>query len=91
MLFWASREIDCDITTVSAKDWVADISPRAVFILDAGRDEVVSEASSELIFAAAGQPKEWWQCEECKHHELDTVRPQEFEERVSGFFDRYLK
>ena len=90
MLFWASREIDCDIASVSAKDWVGDISPRPVFILDAGQDEVVSEKSSELIFDAAGEPKQWWQCAECKHHELDTVRPQEFEEKVVGFFDQYL-
>ncbi len=90
MLFWGSREADCTLTTVSAKDWIGDISPRPVFILDAGKDNVVSETSSEDLFAAAGEPKEWWQCEECGHHELDTIRPQEFEEKVVGFFDRYL-
>jgi uncharacterized protein len=90
MLFWASREADCNLASVSAKDWIGDISPRPVFILDAGSDEVVSANSGEDLFAAAGEPKEWWQCQECRHHELDTVRPQEFEEKVVGFFDRYL-
>jgi alpha-beta hydrolase superfamily lysophospholipase len=90
MVFWASREADCNLASVSAKDWIGDISPRAVFILDAGSDEVVSANSSEDLFAAAGEPKEWWQCQECRHHELDTIRPQEFEEKVVGFFERYL-
>jgi uncharacterized protein len=90
MLFWAGREIDCDLTSVSAEDWIGEISPRPVFILDAGRDDVVSTNSGEDLFEAAGDPKEWWQCEECGHHELDTVRPQDFEEKVVGFFDRYL-
>ena len=91
MLFWAGQEIDCDLASVSAKDWVGDISPRPVFILDAGQDEVISQDSGEVLYAAAGEPKEWWLCEECKHHELDTVRPQEFEEKVVGFFDRHLQ
>jgi len=90
MLFWARVEIGCDLTSVSAREWIGDISPRPVFILDAGMDDVVSATSSEVLFEAAGEPKEWWQCEECGHHELDTVRPQEFEDRVVGFFDRTL-
>ena len=90
MLFWARVEIGCDLTSVSARDWIGDISPRPVFILDAGMDDVVSATSSEVLFDAAGEPKEWWRCEECGHHELDTVRPQEFEDRVVGFFDRAL-
>jgi len=91
MLFWAERETGCDLSSVSARDWIGEISPRPVFILDAGMDEVVSKNSGEMLLQAAGEPKEWWFCEECKHHEFDTTRPREFEEKVIGFFDRYLQ
>ena len=90
MLFWAQRDIDCDLRSVSAVDWIGDISPRPVFVLSAGLDNILPPDAGERLFAAAGEPKEYWECPECGHHEFDTMRPREFEQRVIGFFDQHL-
>jgi alpha-beta hydrolase superfamily lysophospholipase len=90
MMFWMEQELDCDFSEVSAKDLIGDISPRPVFIMHAENDEVVAPDSGELLMAAAGDPKTYWVCAGSFHHECDTDYPQEFEERIIGFFSQYL-
>ena len=89
-LFWADREISCDLSTVNASEWIYDISPRAVYILHGEEDPQLPAESGELLYEAAGEPKYYWLCEGSGHHECDTDHPQEFEERLVGFFDEYL-
>jgi fermentation-respiration switch protein FrsA (DUF1100 family) len=89
-LFWSDREVDCDLSTVNASEWIDDISPRAVYILHGENDPQLPADSGELLYEAAGEPKYYWLCEGSGHHECDTDHPQEFEERIVGFFDRYL-
>ena len=90
ILFWIDREIDCDLSTVSAKDWIGDISPRAIYILNGGRDDQLPANSEQLLLDAAGEPKFSWLCEGSGHHECDTDYPEEFETRIIDFFDQYL-
>ena len=90
ILFWAEQELGFDSSEIDAKLWIHDISPRPVFILQGGQDTAVSADSGELLFAAAGEPKELWFEPELGHVEFDIELPDEFEERVVGFFDRYL-
>lgn len=57
MLFWYSREVDCDMSTVNAQEWVGDISPRAVYILHGEEDPQLPPDSGALLYEAAGEPK----------------------------------
>ena len=41
-------------------------------------------------FQAAGEPKELWQVEDSGHISGITAQPNEYEQRVIGFFDRWL-
>ncbi|MFQ5943269.1 MAG: alpha/beta hydrolase [Anaerolineales bacterium] len=90
VVFWAEQELGFDSAEIDAKLWIDDISPRAVLILQAGQDTVVSPASGELLLAAAGQPAELWFEPDLGHAAFDTEFPDEFEQRVVGFFDQYL-
>ena len=90
VLFWAEQELGLDSAEIDAKLWIDDISPRPVFILQGGKDTVVSTNGGELLLAAAGDPKELWFEEDLAHVDFDTQLPEEFEERVVGFFDQYL-
>jgi pimeloyl-ACP methyl ester carboxylesterase len=89
-MFWTEREIGCDPSTISPMDWIGDISPRAVYILHGENDPQLPTDSGQILYAAAGEPKYYWLCEGSGHHECDTDHPQEFEERIVGFFDQYL-
>lgn len=90
ILFWMEREIGVDSSSIDAKRWIAQISPRPVLVMQGGADEVVSPESGDLLFKAAGEPKELWFEPELGHAEFLKKRPREFEERVVAFFGKHL-
>lgn len=90
VVFWGEQIGGFDSAEIDAKQWIDDIAPRPVFLLDAGQDVVVSEDSTELLYAAAREPKFFWQCPECDHAALDLQRPAEFEACMISFYDRHL-
>ena len=90
IVFWAEQELGFDSAEIDAKLWVDDISPRPILILQGGQDTVVSVESGELLYNAAGEPKELWFEPDLGHAGFDTELPEEFEVRVVGFFDQYL-
>ena len=88
--FWAEIDLDIDTDAVDAKQWIGNISPRPVFIINSLDDEVISPDSGELLFAAAQEPKQLWQEYGVDHAEFDEAFPEQYAEKVIGFFDRYF-
>ena len=89
-LFWVERVLECDASTVSAQDWVADISPRPVCIFHGESDDQLPPDGGERLYDAAGEPKYYWLCDKSGHHDCDADYPEEFEERIAAFLDEYL-
>lgn len=90
IVFWAERETGLDADEADAKLWIAEISPRPIFILQGGADVVISPESGQRLFDAAGEPKEFWYDPALGHVDFDSEYPVEFERRVTEFFDAYL-
>lgn len=90
IVFWAEQMTGIDSADIDAKRWIGTISPRPVFILMGGQDKSVSVTSGELLYKAAGEPKEFWFEADLGHVAFDTELPEEFERRVIGFFEKYL-
>jgi alpha-beta hydrolase superfamily lysophospholipase len=88
---WAEREGGFRAADVDAKKWIGRISPRPVLVMQGGMDRVVSVASGQLLFDAAGPPREFWFEPSVGHGQFLKLFPDEFEKRVVGFFDRYLQ
>ncbi len=88
--FWAEREVGGSIENINAVNRISRISPRPVLLLHSTTDVVISPQSGELLFAAAGEPKELWQVAGIEHASFDTQQPDAFEQRMLSFFDRYL-
>ena len=88
--FWAEQEIEGDIDDIDAKKWIGNISPRPILLMHSISDIAISPESGEQLFAAASEPKELWQVDGVEHAKFDTQLAEEFENRVVGFFDRYL-
>jgi uncharacterized protein len=91
ILFWAGHEGGYDPAGIDAKKWIARISPRPVFLMQGGADTVVSPESGEKLYEAAGQPKTLWFDPKLGHTQFFDKHPREFERRVVGFFDEYLR
>jgi fermentation-respiration switch protein FrsA (DUF1100 family) len=90
IVFWAEQEVGFNSSEVSAKTWIRRLSPRPVLLLQGGADTVISADSGQLLYDAAGDPRELWFEPELGHVAFDTELPEQFEARVVGFFDRYL-
>ena len=90
IVFWAEQEVGFNSSEVSAKSWISKLSPRPVLLLQGGADIAISVESGQLLYDAAGEPKELWFEPELGHTEFDTGLPEQYEARVVGFFDRYL-
>jgi fermentation-respiration switch protein FrsA (DUF1100 family) len=90
LVFWAERETGFKAEDVDATKWIAQISPRPVFLMQGGKDVVISADSGQRLYDAAGEPKELWYDPELGHVGFDKERAVEYEKRVSEFFDMYL-
>lgn len=90
IVFWAEQEVGLDSSEINAKLWIGGISPRPVLLMQGGEDTAISVESGQLLYDAAGEPKQLWFEPTLGHAEFDTALPVEFEARVTAFFDRYL-
>ena len=90
IVFWAERETGFKTEDIDTTKWIAQISPRPVFLMQGGADVVISADSGQRLYDAAGEPKELWFDPELGHVKFDTERAEEFERRVVEFFDQYL-
>lgn len=90
IVFWAERETGFKTEDIDATQWIKQISPRPVFLMQGGADVVISAESGQRLYDAAGEPKELWFDPALGHVGFDKDRAAEFEERVSEFFDKYL-
>jgi len=89
-LWLAGRRVGCNLSDADAVRWAPSLAPRALLLVHGERDPYVSTAAVRRLFAAAGGPKDVWIVPEAGHREADKLRPDEYLERVIGFFDRYL-
>jgi uncharacterized protein len=90
IVYWAERETGFKTEDIDATKWIAQISPRPVFLMQGGADVVISANSGQRLYDAAGEPKELWFEPDLGHVDFDSDRADEFERRVVGFFDHYL-
>jgi fermentation-respiration switch protein FrsA (DUF1100 family) len=88
--FWAGREGGFSVAEIDTKKWIGRLSPRPVFLMQGGADKVISSNSGELLYQAAGEPKELWFDPALGHAKFFAERRDEYERRVLGFWDRYL-
>jgi uncharacterized protein len=72
----------------SLKELVKEIPPRPVFLIHAK-----GETLNGVYYRSAGEPDNWeiWEVPGAKHVGGLEARPQEYERRVTAFFDRALQ
>lgn len=90
IVFWAEAEAGVKMEEIDTTRWIPLISPRPVFLMQGGADTVISPASGQILYDAAGEPKELWFDSDLGHVRFDTERAEEYEARVVAFFDQYL-
>ena len=91
VLFFGKQLSGANLEQVRPVDEITKIGPRAVFIIDGWEGSAVAMNSPYRLFDAAGEPKQLWVEEGVPHLTMYGNNPVEYEKRVVGFFDEYLK
>jgi alpha-beta hydrolase superfamily lysophospholipase len=90
ILWLAGRRVGGDLEESEPLRWVDKIAPRALFLIHGEEDPYVSVEDVRHLFETAGEPKELWVAHAAGHRRVDQIYPDEYRERVVGFFDRFL-
>ena len=88
--FFAEWQTGLNMNDIRPVDDVALISPRPIFIIQGMKDEMVPLDSAQRIYDAAGEPKQLWTEPDAVHLGMYSSHPEEYAEKVIGFFDEYL-
>ena len=64
------------------------IAPRPVLLIHSRADRVVAFAGAERLYAAADEPKEFWELHDVPHIAAVFERPDAFRRRLADFFTR---
>jgi hypothetical protein len=88
---WTTEwRLGVDLDSVSPEDVISEISPRPVFLIDEGRDELFPPNTVERLLVAAKEPKTYWAVPEAAHGQARRARPKEYERRVVAFWRKTL-
>lgn len=97
-LQWPHDAVLTAATTVLSGDWPppslvdssAGVSPRAVFFIYGENGQEIEKAVGPVYFEAAKEPKEIWEVPGAGHTGGAAAQPDEYEQRIVGFFDEHL-
>jgi len=71
-------------------DVIAQISPRPILIIHGESDEMIPLALAGQIFAAAGEPKEFWKVAGAGHRGLRVHAGDAYAQKIVEFYRQYL-
>jgi len=91
MFFFYLHRIDGVSQPLPIHDAVGMISPRPLFLIEeTSGGSTLGPRSINQFYAAASEPKQMWIIPDTQHINGLNTHPQEYEEKVIGFFDHYL-
>lgn len=88
--FWAEREAGFQSEALDTRRAVGEISPRPVLLIHGGKDAKIGPHSGEQLYAAAGEPKEFWFVPEAGHVDFEDHRPEDYRRVLVEFFIQHL-
>ncbi len=68
----------------------ARLGDRALFVIHGDCDSLTDPHSAQRLYEAATGPKELWVVPGCGHAYAPVLAPDEYQQRVNSFFQRYL-
>jgi fermentation-respiration switch protein FrsA (DUF1100 family) len=70
---------------------IAKLSSRPILLIHGGKDSMVDPRDATLLYKAAGEPKELWFLPEADHCGAYFADRAAYTEKISAFFELYLK
>lgn len=83
--------IGCGCADIAPVQEIGRIAPRPVLLIEDSADRLCPPEEAQALLAAAGAPKQIWTVPGATHIMAQPTAPNEYEQRVIGFFDAALK
>ncbi len=83
---WAKWIVNFDASQLRPLDVIGRIAPRPILIMHGALDAIVPVRHADLLFKAAGEPKELWIAADAQHVGARDIDPETYFARVEGFF-----
>ena len=87
---FAELETGLRLNKLRPVDRIKTISPRPIMIIQGEADRVIPQDSAQRLYDAADEPRYIWTEAGVDHVGMYSVYPEIYEQRVVGFFDKYL-
>ncbi len=71
--------------------WIDRVAPRPILLIYGERDPFAPRVEVELLYRRAGEPKDIWRVPDAVHREIQTLRPDEYRQRLTRFFADNLR
>lgn len=90
--WFAEQKAGFTATSVAPVEYIHLISPRPIYLLHGGADELIPVENSQRLYEASSDPRELWIDPHLGHGKGHLVvdRAEEYEKRIIGFFNTYL-
>ena len=89
-IYIAERETGFSLSDIAPVEKIGEISPRPILIMQGGNDNRINSDSGKSLFAAAGEPKQYWYEPTATHVAIYQAAPQDYEKHVIEFFDQHF-
>ena len=91
LIFWMARiRLRCDLSEADPIRAVRRFDGRPLLIILGQHDEYIEPWQAQWLFETATDPKQLWLVPGVSHRDVDRFRPEEYYERVMGFFEKWL-
>jgi fermentation-respiration switch protein FrsA (DUF1100 family) len=87
---WAKWIMHVDANQLRPLDVIGRIAPRPILITHGELDEIVPIRHAQMLFKAAGEPKELWSAPDAHHVGLRDTDPETYFLKVESFFRQAL-
>jgi dipeptidyl aminopeptidase/acylaminoacyl peptidase len=88
---WVLHHYRGRVADIAPSQALREIAPRPVFVLGGERDYMVPPAALRQLYEAAREPKELWIVKGAGHAGFAQAAPEEYAQRLRGFFLRTLE
>ncbi|MCK5113417.1 MAG: alpha/beta hydrolase, partial [Phycisphaerae bacterium] len=74
----------------SVRKALKEMEPRPILFIHGQRDSYIRVDQTELLHAAAPEPKYMWIVNKAKHNQAAIIAPDAYASRTVAFFDKHL-
>jgi pimeloyl-ACP methyl ester carboxylesterase len=91
VLFFARLRFGVNPEKFSPKENIGKLAGRRLLLLNGAQDALSTRTDARKLFAQAKEPKEFWLVAGAGHIECGATMGWQYKERLSGFYNQYLK